>query len=607
MTGSVSLIIPAHNEARRIGPTLERVCSYLDGRLEHEVVVVDDGSTDRTPAVVAQLARRHPQIRLLRQERHRGKGAAVRLGALSAAGQFVCFSDADLSTPIEELEPMLELLEHRYDVVIGSRAHPASQILVRQHPLREALGKTFNRAARLVVRVPFADTQCGFKGFRRAAAQEIFRRSRIDGFAFDVEVVLLAQALGWSVGELPVRWAHAPSSRVNPLVHSWQMLGELWAIRRRLKRLHRHPARLSVVVLAKNEEARIARCLESVRWADEIIVVDGMSADRTVEICAAHGAAVIRHAFEGSFAQERNLGLEAATGTWVLQIDADDVATPAFRDAVQRLLADDVPYDIVKFRRRSFLLGRFMRHGGWYHYLPNLVRREAVRYVGDVHERPVLRAAPDARGAVGRLEADIEHHPCSDLGQFLARHNRYTTLSALEWRRSGAPPAALSRRLRKTWWKAYVKKQGFREGMHGLVFSFFYAGVDALKWVKCGELSAAAQMGGGSWPSVGTTSAWVERRNRLSSQVAQRMRRRGGRVPSWVVAYRMVSQPAAVLSRAGRRQPRGDAGLSARAWLRAFDRFLVWAKYWEFGVVSRAPSADPEPAAARALEEEMSL
>ncbi|MBI3011912.1 MAG: glycosyltransferase family 2 protein [Candidatus Omnitrophica bacterium] len=246
-------------------------------------------------------------------------------------------------------------------------------------------------------------------------------------------------------------------------------------------------AHLSVVILTKNEEARIARCLESVRWADEIVVVDGMSTDRTAEICRQFGARVIVHPFEGSFAQERNLGLEHAGGDWVLQIDADDVVTPEFREAVERMLIMRTPHAAFKFRRKSYLLGRFMRYGGWYHYLPNLVRRDAVRYEGLVHEHPVIR------GTIGQLEVDIEHHPCEDLSEFLARHNRYTTLSVQELL-DGRPPlserqlcAYLIRRPWKIFWKSYIKKQGFREGMHGLVFALFFSMVEGIKWAKYWE------------------------------------------------------------------------------------------------------------------------
>ena len=245
---------------------------------------------------------------------------------------------------------------------------------------------------------------------------------------------------------------------------------------------------LSVVVLTKNEEPRIARCLESVRWADEVIVIDGESTDRTVEICRQFGARVIPHRFEGSFAQERNLGLESARGDWVLQIDADDIVTGEFQRAVERMLMDPPPYDALKFRRKSILMGRFMRYGGWYHYLPNLVRRESVRYEGRVHERPVVN------GPVGVLDADIEHHPCDDLAAFISRHNRYTSLQALEFTEAGRLSDRrivweVVRRPWKAFWKSYIKKQGFREGVHGFLFAYLYAWIELVKWSKCWERS----------------------------------------------------------------------------------------------------------------------
>ena len=249
---------------------------------------------------------------------------------------------------------------------------------------------------------------------------------------------------------------------------------------------------LSVIILTKNEEARIGRCLQSVRWADEILVVDGLSTDRTVEICRQFGARVISHAFEGSFAQERNIGLEHARSDWVLQLDADDVVTPEFRDAVTQALAMPPSHAALKFRRKSYLLGRFMQHGGWHHYLPNLVRRDAVRYEGLVHERPVVQ------GTIGRLDADVEHYPCESLEAFLNRHNRYTTLSAQEWlhARGRLPESqirrALIQRTWKTFWKSYVKKAGYREGMHGLVFAVFFASVEMLKWAKYWEVCRSA-------------------------------------------------------------------------------------------------------------------
>lgn len=230
----LSVAIPTYNEANRIGPSLHRVWDYLRSRYGaggFEMIVVDDGSRDSTVAVVEQFGMHAPELRLVRFSRNRGKGAAVRAGMIAATGKAVLFSDADLSTPIEDVEGALRLLADGGDVVIGSRALPGSLILVRQHPLRESMGRLFNRLIRVLLRIPFRDTQCGFKLFRREAAHAIFQRARIDGFAFDVEVILIAMQLGYTVREMPVHWSNDPASRVTLSRHPAQMIADLWRIR----------------------------------------------------------------------------------------------------------------------------------------------------------------------------------------------------------------------------------------------------------------------------------------------------------------------------------------------------------------------------------------
>lgn len=236
-TIQLSVVIPTYNEADRIGPSLQRVWDYLRSRYGasgFEMIVVDDGSRDRTVAVVEQFRTCAPELQLIRFPQNRGKGAAVRAGMLAATGEVVLFSDADLSTPIEEVEGALRLLADGGDVVIGSRALAGSQILVHQTALRESMGKLFNRLLRAYLPIPFRDTQCGFKLFRREAAHAVFGRARIDGFAFDVEVILLAMRLGYTVHEMPVRWINDPNSKVSLVRHPAQMLADFWRIRRRL-------------------------------------------------------------------------------------------------------------------------------------------------------------------------------------------------------------------------------------------------------------------------------------------------------------------------------------------------------------------------------------
>lgn len=225
----LSLIIPAYNEAARIGRSLEAALDYFASvSYSWEIVVVDDGSDDDTVARVASYIPRG--VRLLEQERNRGKGAAVRRGMLESGGDLRVFTDADLSTPIEELGPMLEHLRE-YDVAIGSRAIDRSRVEVHQPWYRETMGKIFNLFVRSLAVPGISDTQCGFKGFRAEAAGEVFSRAKIDGFSFDVEALYIARRLGYAILEFPVRWINDDRSTVNPVTDSIRMFGELMKIR----------------------------------------------------------------------------------------------------------------------------------------------------------------------------------------------------------------------------------------------------------------------------------------------------------------------------------------------------------------------------------------
>lgn len=233
----LSVVVPAYNEERRIGPTLDRIAAYLDGRGEDwELFVVDDGSTDATAAVVKERAGRLPRVRLLRLRANRGKGAAVREGVLASRGDEVLFSDADLATPIEELAKLRARLADGCDIAIASRDLADSDIQVRQHPLRELMGRIFNVIVRALVMDGIRDTQCGFKLFRGDVARELFAASRIDGFAFDVEVLLLARPR-YKVAEVPVTWRHVEASKVSPGRDAARMLLDVvklkWQLRRR--------------------------------------------------------------------------------------------------------------------------------------------------------------------------------------------------------------------------------------------------------------------------------------------------------------------------------------------------------------------------------------
>jgi glycosyltransferase involved in cell wall biosynthesis len=218
---SLSIVIPAYDEAGRIGPSLTAILDYLKAGDRHgEVLVVDDGSTDDTVTVVegftARYARAGAELRVLRNPGNRGKGYSIRHGMLSAGGEVVLFTDADLSAPITEAERLLRPIEAGdCDITLGSRALGYDQIKVHQSPLRELVGRTFNLLMRLITGLPFRDTQCGFKAFRRAAVRPVFTRQQIEGFGFDAEVLYIARKLGLRLREVPVAWSHVEGTKVG--------------------------------------------------------------------------------------------------------------------------------------------------------------------------------------------------------------------------------------------------------------------------------------------------------------------------------------------------------------------------------------------------------
>lgn len=228
----LSLIIPAFNEQERIPKTLERVFRYLDAQgYAYEILVVDDGSQDETCAVVEPFQKAHPQLQILKNQGNRGKGYSVKRGMLAARGQYLLFSDADLSAPIEEAGKLLALVQDGCDVAIGSRALLGSDIQARQPWYRETMGKTFNKFVRLLAVGGIGDTQCGFKMFRAEAARRLFSRQRFARFSFDVEILWLARKYGCSVKEIPVVWRHVPQSRVHPITDASLMLLDLFRLR----------------------------------------------------------------------------------------------------------------------------------------------------------------------------------------------------------------------------------------------------------------------------------------------------------------------------------------------------------------------------------------
>jgi dolichyl-phosphate beta-glucosyltransferase len=233
----ISVIIPAYNEQERISSTLDRIHGLLStGFSSFEIIVVDDGSTDGTAAVVTKAAESLPGVRLIKMASNAGKGAAVRSGVLSCSSDLVLISDADMSTPIEEVDKLLAALDSGSDMAIGSRAMPGSELTLRQSFIRQTMGKTFNFLVRLLVISGISDTQCGFKLMRGDAARRLFAKSTINGFSFDVEVLCLAKKMGLKILEVPVRWHNSPDSKVRMVRDSARMMIDLFLIRLRLGR-----------------------------------------------------------------------------------------------------------------------------------------------------------------------------------------------------------------------------------------------------------------------------------------------------------------------------------------------------------------------------------
>jgi len=230
----LSVVIPAYNEVERLGDSLERIIAWLrDQPWRWEIVVVDDGSSDAT----AELARNVLQdvqmpTQVLVNEQNRGKGYSVRRGMMQSNGRLALFSDADLSTPIEHAADLRAAIEGGADIAIGSRQTVGSDIEVHQPFLRETAGRMFSAVQRAILGTGIRDTQCGFKMFTREAVETVFPHQKLERWAFDAELVFIAQRLGLTVVEVPVRWRNSPATKVNAIRDGLQMVADLWQIRR---------------------------------------------------------------------------------------------------------------------------------------------------------------------------------------------------------------------------------------------------------------------------------------------------------------------------------------------------------------------------------------
>lgn len=224
----LSIIIPSYNEEKIISRTLTKIIDFLDKKdINYEIIVADDGSKDKTREIVKKFN----NARLTKKRRNKGKGYSVKQGVMLAKGDYILFSDADLSTPIEELDKFMNIINKGYDIVIASRNLKESIIPVKQPFFRRILGKTFPLLVNFIILPGFKDTQCGFKLFKKETAKKIFKKQTLNGFSFDVELLFIAKRYNYKIKEAPVTWSNALDSKVNPINDSMRMFLDILKIR----------------------------------------------------------------------------------------------------------------------------------------------------------------------------------------------------------------------------------------------------------------------------------------------------------------------------------------------------------------------------------------
>jgi len=254
-------------------------------------------------------------------------------------------------------------------------------------------------------------------------------------------------------------------------------------------------ASISAVIITKNEERNIKRCLESLKWVDEIVVVDGFSTDRTVDIAKSYGSKIIPHRFEGDFGFERNLGNDNATSDWILALDADEAIPEKTRQKIEEVLEKDPEFNAYNVPRLQYFIGKPLLHGGRYHSIVNFFRKGKAKFEGKVHHLVIVD------GKTGEFSEPIEHYPFHTISEYLTKHNRYTDYEAKEmFEKFGNQKLKevkynLGVRPFKLFIKAYFKKKGHKDGMLGLIFCILFSWSHFLKWAKYWELCKGNENG----------------------------------------------------------------------------------------------------------------
>ena len=517
MAVPVTVVVITKNEASRIEECLKSVAGWAE-----EIVVVDDESSDETRQIASAYTDKVFTRKMDIEGKHRNYAYSL------ADNEWILSLDADeRATPelMDEIEALLKTAPTANGYNIARRNYignywvryggwyPSAQLKlfkksefryeeVEVHP-RAFMGGECGNLKSDIIHCSYRDIEDFLIKLNNQTTREAQKQARAEkkmGFSRSLRRTIdrFWRSLVGKKGYKDGSWGFilavfAGFYQILTFAKLWEMLLDknqpmVQKTQAGSTMQNNERQAITAVLIVKNEEEKIRNCLESIKWVDEIVVVDGMSTDKTVDICNEYGAKVIQHEFEGDFGLERNIGIDNSSGDWIVQLDADEIVTEAFKKKVMEVLSCPTEFVAYKFRRKNFFLGRPMKYGGWYHYSLHFFKKGFARYKGRVHHELIVN------GKIGTLEEEIEHYPFKDIETFIARHNRYTTYEAIEmYEQKGS---MLDKKLRKKlifrplkiFRKLYIKKKGFLEGMHGFIFAVLFSWVDFSRWAKYWEI-----------------------------------------------------------------------------------------------------------------------